>query len=435
LAEIKAFKGTFYNKNIVPDLARVTAPPYDVIDRQRQRDLELLSPHNIVRLILPQDESQRDFWHASSDLFNVWKAEGTLKADKGTFLYVYRQTFDLPGQGTIARTGITAALKCVDFSSGDILPHEKTFPRVHMERLNLLRACKANFSQIFTVFRDPGEDILTLLEDVVTGPAFIEFDDEKGTSHQLWRVEKEEIIKGMARVVSGQKLIIADGHHRYETALNYADEDVGIGQMNTARAFVSTTLFRSEDPGLTILPVHRMLRQLPCTVDEAHERIGRYFHLRAMEYDIGDPHQILQDRLKEKGRPVYVMITSRGVLMLQMREGVDPTKIIKGPQSNEWKSQDVSILHALIIGESLGMDADRLAEKGDLYFTPWERTALSEVESREAEAAFMVRPTRMNDIWRIAEGGERMPHKSTYFYPKLPSGLIIYDHESALAKG
>lgn len=433
MAEIRPFRGTFYNPRVVEDLSRVLAPPYDVIDERRKGYLLSRSPYNIVRLILPRSDSDREFWNNSAALFRAWKKGDVLTTDAGPCLYVYRQTFNIPASEPSSRLGILAVLRCKDLSSGEILPHEKTFSHTRTERLNLLRACRANFSQVFTVFRDPEEEVLALLEEASTGPVFLAFNDEEGVEHELWRIEDPTAVGRLVGMVGERKLIIADGHHRYETALVYGSEDPRAENTDPARRYVSATLFRSEDPGLVVLPVHRLLRRLPLSVEEAYERIGRYFHVEIVQHDLGARQGMFREKLEGSGRPGFIMITSGGAALLLLREEIDPARILKGPESKRWKRLDISILHSLIIGESLGLDADRLAEEGDLCFTPWESEALSGVLEGEAEAAFLIRPTPIQDIWEIAEGGERMPHKSSYFYPKLPSGLVIYDHETAFS--
>lgn len=433
MSEIRAFRGTFYNMSIVGDISRVLAPPYDVIDIKRQQELLSRSPYNIVRLVLPQPRGGNDFWGEAASYFNAWKKGDVLTVDAGPCLYVYRQSFSLPDSGTLRRTGIVAVLRCKDFSSGDILPHEKTFPRTRAERLNLLRACRANFSQIFTICRDSQEKILPYLEEAVSHEAFIDFSDLEGVRHQLWRIEDPSGIKALVRTVGDKKLIIADGHHRYETALLFSNEDTRSDAAGYPSRYVAVTLFRSEDPGLVVLPVHRLLRRMPLSIEEAQDMISKHFHVHVLQRDLRTRQGMFQEKLQESSRPGFVMLTARGASLMLLREGVDPTRILKGPESGRWKSLDVSILHYLVIGESLGLDADRLAEEGGLRFTPWESEALSDVSEGRAEAAFLVRPTMIRDIWEIAEGGERMPHKSSYFYPKLPSGLVIYDHATAFS--
>ena len=431
MANIRAFRGTFYNPQAVEDLSKVVAPPYDIIDDKRKKELLSRSPFNIVRLVLPQKGDDLEFWNTSATLFKAWKKGEVLVADSAQCLYIYRQTFTKPEGARISRTGILAGLRCRSFDGGDILPHEKTFPRTRTERLNLLRSCKANFSQIFMVFRDAGEEILPLMEEAASGPAFMQLSDDEGVEHQLWRVEDPGRVSGMADILGDKKLIIADGHHRYETALNYGEEGEEAAAGDPARKYVSAVLFRSEDPGLAVLPVHRLMRTMPMSADEAYRRLGGCFEVRIIRHDIGERKGMYGDILGDSGRPEFVMLTREGAAHLVLREGVNPSAIIKGPESERWKGLDIPILHSLVIGEGLGMDANNLAEKGDLYFTPWERKALSALGDGEVEAAFIVKATRMDEIWDVAEGGERMPHKSSYFYPKLPSGLVVYDHETA----
>ncbi len=433
LADIRAFRGTFYNPRIVEDLSRAIAPPYDIIDDNRKQALRSRSPYNIVRLILPRCGGEREFWNTSARLFRVWKKGEVLAADDEPCLYIYRQAFDLPGEGVASRTGVLALLRCREFSSGEILPHEKTFPRIREERLHLLRACRANFCQIFTVFRDEEEEVLELLVEATTTPPFLELRDDEGVSHQLWRLPEGEDAQGLAGVLGERRLMIADGHHRYETALKYSREEPDAADAWNPGAYVSAVLFRSEDPGLAVLPVHRLLCGLPMPVDEAYRRMEDYFRVEVIQRDIAARKGMFKERLETAARPSFVMVTKEGASLLVLREGVEPETVLGGPGSKRWKNLDMPILHGLAIGEGLGLDATELAEKGRLTFTPWESEAVSAVGEGEAQAAFLVRPTSMDEIWEIAEGGERMPHKSSYFYPKLPSGLVIYDHETAFS--
>lgn len=433
MADLKPFRGTFYNPQVVVDLSRAIAPPYDVIDEKKKQALLSRSPYNIARLILPQPGGGAEFWNNAATLFRAWKKGDVLSCDSARCFYVYRQTFSLPARGSVSRTGVLALLRCKEFSSGEILPHEKTFPRTRVERLNLLRACRANFSQIFTVFRDEEEEVLPLLQDATTDPCLIDVSDDEGVRHQVWRMEEGALSDKVKAALGGKKLIIADGHHRYETALAYSREKHASAGAARAAAYVSAVLFRSEDHGLAVLPVHRLLRRLPLTLEDARRRLERYFHVEDLQGDAASRAGMFGDRLASTRRPAFVMVTPGGVLLLVLREGVEPDAILKGQESSSWKNLDISVLHSLVMEESMGLDASALAEKGDLYYTPWESTAMSALGAGEAEAAFMVRPTRIEEIWDIAEGGERMPHKSSYFYPKLASGLIIYDHDTALS--
>lgn len=432
MASVRPFRGTFFNLEVVKDLAAVTAPPYDVIDERKKEILLARSPYNIVRLELPQPGSEREFWNRSATLFRAWKKGEVLCADAAPCLYLYRQAFELLERGRMERTGIIAVLECKDFSSGEIMPHEKTFARIRMERLQLLRACRANFSQVFMVFRDDEEAVLPQIEEAAAGPAFLEFRDDEGVEHRLWRLEEGGGAERLARALDGMKMIIADGHHRYETALAYGAETAGAREPGHPSRYVSVALFRSEDPGLVILPVHRLLKRLPLGEEETRERLARYFDVEVLRRDIAAREGMYRDLLEEPVKARFVVITRGGAVRLSLREGVDTARLVVGDESADWKRLDVSVLHSLVLGECLGLNAAELAEKGELAFTPWESRALSAVREGEAEAAFLMRAPRMEEVWNIAEGGERMPHKSTYFHPKLPSGMLIYDHETAL---
>lgn len=431
VAEIRPFRGTFYNPNTIEDLSQVLAPPYDVIGDEMKESLLGRSPHNIVRLILPQSHEDQQFWNTSAELFEEWKDRKVFTGDEQACIYAYRQKFELPDSHRCSRLGILAILKCRDLSAGVVLPHEKTFPRTLEERLNLLRACRANFSQVFMSFRDPDEEVGKLLEWVAAGPVFLQFEDDEGTHHELWRIRERDDINGLVSMLADKKLIIADGHHRYETALAYSGEKQATGDESCPRDYVCTTLFRSEDTGMVILPVHRLLKHLPMPVEEASSRLERFFDLEEIQGNALSRRGIAKE-LERIDETSFVMITSNSAVQLFLKRGLDLKDILKGPESDKWKCLSISVLHSLLLGECLGLDADHLAERGELYFTPWEGVALSAVTDGRADAAFLVRATRMQEIWEIAEGGERMPHKSSYFYPKLPSGMVIYDHRIGL---
>lgn len=431
MAELRPFRGTYFNTGVVGDLAEVTAPPYDVVDRRRKQELLSLSPYNIVRMELPQDEKQTEFWNQAAELFAAWKERGVLLTDTDAVLYLCRQTFDLPGKRRMERTGILAALKCSDYTGKYVLPHEMTFSTVRAERLSLLRACRANFSQVFMSYRDPEGEVSRILEEAVRGPSFLGFTDGEGVRHELWRVVDPAELEGVVEAFYDKKLIIADGHHRYETALAYARENPAPQGEESAGEYVSVVLFRSEDPGLIILPVHRILGRLTMTPEEAYRRLGRYFRVEEVQLDSAGRGNTAQERMSRLSRPGMIMVTGRGAVLLTLVEGAEPEKIVRIAGSDRLKGLDVSLLHYTVLNECLGLDEDRLAEEGGLGFSPWEGEVVGAVMEGRAEAAFLLRPTPLEEVWAIAEGGERMPYKSTYFYPKFPSGLIIYDHRSA----
>ncbi|OFW67598.1 MAG: hypothetical protein A2V52_04295 [Actinobacteria bacterium RBG_19FT_COMBO_54_7] len=251
----------------------------------------------------------------------------------------------------------------------------------------------------------------------------MQFNDDEGTYHEIWRIEQPDEIEALKSILAAKTMIIADGHHRYETALAYSQESNPEGRLDSPANYVSAVIFCSQDPGLVILPVHRVLKRLPLPWPEVKAKLERFFELE----EITEPVKGLEGM----NRVAFVMVRSESALRLTLKPGIALRDIVEGPESERWKSLDISILHSLVFGQCMNLNADLLAEDGELYFTPWENSAFKDVEEGRAEACFLVRATRIEDIWGIAEGGERMPHKSSYFYPKLPSGLIIYDHRSA----
>lgn len=430
---IRPMRGTLYAREKVGEMERVVAPPYDVIDEAAKSILLERSPYNIVRLILPQLGGAREFWTDSAALFSRWKEGEVLAVDGEPCIYVYRQTYGHPTQGLLSRTGFLAAVRCVDFEDGVILPHERTFPRTRSERLELLRACKANFSQVFMIFRDGGGKVQELMEKTVSAAPALAFEDYDGVRHELWRLRSGAGAEEVCRRMEGKKLIIADGHHRYETALAYGREDAAACEAGHPRGFVSAVLFRSEDPGLLVLPVHRVLKRCPLDPHELVRRLERAFLVERIG-DIareGFGGERLSRRLEGADSTAFIMLTRKDVFRLALKDEVDISPRPGEGGSEKWRRLDANVLQSLVFGEAMGVDAAEMAEAGVLRFTPWEEGVFSTLENGEAEAAFLMRATTMDEIWTIAEGGERMPHKSSYFHPKLPSGLVIYDHETA----
>lgn len=422
MLEIRPFKGTFFRTGKVGDYSRVVSPPYDVINEDMRREFLRSSPYNIVRLILPEP-GEKEFWNRSASLFRAWKEEGILHVDTTPAFYVHAQTFSLPGGDSRTRTGLIALLKCVDFPGGDVLPHEKTFHRTLAERLNLLRACRANFSQVFTVFRDAEGEVEEVLAGVKRGFPWMEFRDREGVVHRLWRLADAAAVEKVRRILAPRKLIIADGHHRYETALRYSREAGG-----WSSRYVPVTLFRSEDPGLVVLPVHRLLRRFPFTLEEAVEKLRGFLRVVEVRGNVEEIAAAFTDS-EDPSSPRYALLCGEGGVLLS-GDGDKGFRPKEGGRRRE--GLDIVVLHELILKRALGLPVEAMAERRELYFCPWKEKVLQDLREGRAEASFLVRPTSMEDIWMMAETGERMPHKSSYFYPKLPSGLVIYDHLTGL---
>jgi len=433
LADVRPFRATLYDVQVVGDISRVVAPPYDIIDEEKKSRLLARSPYNVVRLELPVEEGEEEFWKRSASVFRAWKRSGVLVSDEERCLYVHRQSFRQPSGEMITRTGIIAALRCTDFQDGMVMPHERTFPRTRSERLKLLRACRANFSQVFMVFRDRDQEVPPLVEGAFAEPPLLEFGDEEGVEHQLWRLHERETQENLARILAGKRFIIADGHHRYETALTFSREGAKEEDVGWPGRYVSVAMVRAEDPGLVILPVHRLVREVSLHLEETVRKLEGFFDVRLVFEDPAERRGPLGPALEARERAAFFMMTRRGTYLLTLRDGVMPEKEIAIRGSARLRTLDVSVLHHLVLRRCLGLDPDVMAEAGDLCFTPWESEAADAVAGGRAEVAFLLRPAGMDDIWSIAEGGERMPHKSSYFHPKFPSGLIIYDHETAFS--
>lgn len=423
--EIRPFRGTFFNLERVGRMEEVIAPPYDVIDERQKLLLLRRSPFNVVRLILPVD-SEEEFWHDSARLFTRWKEEGIFRLDPQPSIYLYRQAFTLPGGERMERTGVITLLRCVDFSRGSVLPHEMTFPKTRSQQLNLLRSCCANFSQVFALARDREGVIFEHLGEAAENSVpFLDFQDDQGVRHLLYRLPDGEWTSQLSSLVRETRAVIADGHHRYETAVQYAAENAYRGHDHPSQ-FVSICMYSSADPGLVSLPVHRVLKGLGIPWGEALQALEEYFEVQRVDA------RNLMEAVRLQERVAFGLYLSDSAVLLLLKPQVRVEEMVEAEHSPEWKRMDVAVLHHLIINRVLELDPVFLVERGKLTFTPWADEAMGEVDSGEAEASFLVRPTSLREVWDLAERGERMPHKSTYFHPKLPSGLIIYDHSTGL---
>lgn len=423
--DVRPFRGTFFDLEKVGRIEEVIAPPYDVIDERQKAELLRRSPYNVVRLILPVD-SEEEFWHQAARTYSRWKEWGVFRVDTGPSVYIYRQAFALPGGLRLERTGAVVLLRCIDFSRGVVLPHEMTFPKTRSQQLNLLRACRANFSQVFALVGDGEGRLLEHLEEAAsrTSP-FLDFQDDQGVRHRLHRVVEERWIERLSELIRMTRAVIADGHHRYETAVQYSEENSGKGIDHPSR-FVSVCVYSSADPGLVSLPVHRVLSGVGISWQEALGDLEEYF-----EVEDSDVHR-LPEAVGMGAGVTFGLYTGKIAKLLTLRPGLKLAELLEGDKSPEWKGLDVTVLHQLVFARVLGLDPVSLAEDGRLAFTPWAEDAMGKVDAGEAEAVFMVRPTPIDVVWELARKGERMPHKSTYFHPKLPSGLVIYDHATGL---
>ena len=416
MARIRPFRALRYDPDVVGDLEHVVAPPYDVIGPEQQNLLHLRSPYNAVHLDF---NSAADRYAAAAATLQTWRAQGALRRDTASSIYGYAQDFTLDDGQPRRRLGFFAALRVEDFASGVIRPHERTFERAKEDRLALLRACRTHLSSIFCLYAGKGWALAETLRLESARPD-VDVRDAAGVRHRLWPVSDPERIDGLTAKLADEPLIIADGHHRYETALRYSRERETSSGRDEPFRYVLAYLTDANDAGLTILPTHRLLRQirLPAAVD-LFRVLSRDF--RVTRYPLS-ARDAFSRALAEPGPARRIGCVVAGAEHYWLLSFDD--RAIRGlTVSPALKELDVTVLHDAIFAGALGLPPD--VQKQRVTYTSDEAAALDSVANGEHQAAFLLRPTSFAQVERICAGGETMPQKSTYFYPKLLTGLVF----------
>jgi uncharacterized protein (DUF1015 family) len=426
MANLIPFRGVLYNPAKVPEISRVVAPPYDVIHASAQRALHARHPNNVIRLELgleePGDGPSRNRYTRAAASLRDWLDNGILQRDREPAFYPYmidyRSPLDPTGTPPKTLKGFFSTVELEEFGSGRIYPHENTQASAKTDRLNLLEACRANFSAIFALFSDPAGTVIQLLDKSVNADKpRIEFTDDDGFRHRLWAVTDRSILNEIRASLKGTPLFIADGHHRYETALAYRQkcrERMGAASGLQPYDAVLMLVASLEDPGLTVLPTHRVLTTPVPPLPELTHRLGRTCEIESVARA-----QLIQT-LRDRGRTAPVFgLALRGVarpLLLTVKPDHRP-----GAGAPERDKLDVSLLHTLVMNVLCRTESAQHAVR----YTKDEQEALDLVAQGQATAALLLNPTKVAEVRAVAAAGERMPHKSTYFFPKPLTGLVM----------
>ena len=437
MPEIQPFRGYHYNPDKVGNLKLVLSPPYDVISKEDKEILSNLSPYNIVRIIngedLPEDNETENKYTRAAHLYDSWKKEGVLVHHKHHHIYVYEQEYFLPNGEKRTRKGFIALLRLEPFDQGRVRPHERTMKGPSKDRYRLLDACKANFGQIFTLFSDPHGVISQIMENAAkTGPSG-EMVDWENTRHRFWHVHDTKLVSKIREEMREGVVYIADGHHRYETALRYMlhQKENTPGWTGEEPWNFRMATFIKMDEGVTILPAHRLVRGLD-KIDLVwlEREMLKYFDLSIFQF--GRDNEVAQRNkmslLLEKGKGQHTIgLSIRNANRCYLLRVKDESVIDKEIDRNHcmaWRRLDTTILHSLVLGKILGVketEEQLLYAKGDVEST------VQRMYLEDYDAAFFLNPTTVQEVKDVADSKERMPEKSTYFFPKIISGLIIYD--------
>jgi len=423
MADISPFKGVLYDKSLRQQMDLLTTPPYDVISPREQSELYAKSPLNIIRLELPLepgDGSGKTRYQAAAETYRSWLEEGILRQDEFPAYYVYRQKFR-HGETVLERTGFIAALALVPYEAGQVLPHEETLPKHKEDRYQLMKACGANFSPIFGLYQDPEHRVDgPLLNAIKHLEPELSFTDSSGVSHELWAVTDPGLQRVVTDNLAALPVYIADGHHRYETSLALAQEMAAKGVKGYER--ICAALVNLYDPGLVVYPTHRVVTNVNgFDGTRFREQIGTWFTLEDLDAELNTALEKLA-AAGQKG-PAFLLYDGRFTL-LKLKDGL-PARETLPEHSAAWQQLDVNVLSGLILEPLLGITADQRSKETNLLYVKDEQEVLELVDSGKGRLAFLLNPTRIEQVLAVAAGGEKMPQKSTFFYPKLRTGLVI----------
>jgi uncharacterized protein (DUF1015 family) len=427
MAEIRPLTPLRYDLSRVGDLAKVVAPPYDVISPAERAELAARDPYNVVKLILPEGEGDAKYAHAA-DLFSAWRREGILVRDDEPAFYRYDQTFTPPGGGKPrTRTGFLGLVKIVPLDKGIVLPHERTLSGPKEDRLKLFTSTKTNFSPGFLLYRDPEKKLDAALAKAVH-LATLETPD--GVKHVLSKISDKTAIKAIVDGVASSSLLIADGHHRYETALRYATDHPGA--QNRESAYFLEFFCNGDDPDLMVFPTHRHVHSLPrFDYKEALEGAKTLFDVTELPPGASAEVYVAELEKSGKGRASLVICAGDGrAALLALKKDADLAgHEVLGPKVPALRKTDVALLHMGILEPVLGITPEMQAAKSNIWYPQDAAATLKELRSGKGQCLFLMNGTPVSQVRDVAEAGEVMPQKSTFFYPKVLTGLAIHTLE------
>ncbi len=420
MAEIAPFRGVVYDPARAGSLDRLLAPPYDVISPAERARLAAKSPHNFVRIDLPEGEGREKYANAAREL-SRWLEQGVLRRDDRPALYRYHQHFTVGGK-EFTRRGVVGRVRLRRYEERVVLPHERTLSGPRLDRLELTRATRAHLSQVFALYSDPQGRVDVEFESLESAAPELEGRTDDGTVHRVWRLTDPAAQRRVAAALAEARLYIADGHHRYETMLAVRDELRPLARSpRSSIEYGSLFLTSMEDPDLLVLPTHRVVHGLHgFDLDGFLARLRERFEVEELRG--ASPDQV-RDRLAAAGRtsPVLALVSGSRSFLAVLRPGQEAA--VPGPAPV--RRLDVAVLHALILEELLGIDREAQERQTNLKYVKDLAGAFEEARRDGVQAVFLLNPTGVAQLRAVADAGEIMPQKSTYFFPKLASGLLL----------
>jgi uncharacterized protein (DUF1015 family) len=419
VAEVQPLQTLRYEPSIVGSLDDVIAPPYDVIDDELRAQLLSRSPQNVVEIDLPVDPDGGDRYEHAAKTMAAWRESGAVVQEDEPAFWVLDQSYGAPDGSQRRRRGFFARVRIEDYGAGRIRAHERTHPGPKEDRLKLTRATRANLSPIFSLFPDPSGAARETLAQATQAESFAEVTDHEGTRNALWRIADPDNIDALQGDLADAELLIADGHHRYETARAYAEEIGGEGD----HRYVLMLLVALEDPGLLVFPTHRLLTGLK---DDSEKQIAIRDTARR-DFDIerlDDPGQLEPPTGNDRVAFGYMDSFFKQPFRFILKDQSIADAALAG-MPEPYRRLDTAVLEAIILRGALHMSEDDISHLRGLDYSKDLDDAIERVESGAADAGFFMRATPVEQVREVAAAGESMPPKSTYFYPKVPTGLVF----------
>jgi uncharacterized protein (DUF1015 family) len=427
MAEIRPFRGLCYNLAKIDQLADVIAPPYDVISPEQKKELQKKSPYNIVNLILPDGENP---YESARNTLDQWIQAQILRPDPEPSIYCYHQIFRTAEGEEKIRKGFLARIRLVNFEEGIVLPHEATLAAPKEDRLLLLRACKTNFSPIFSLYSDPDQKVEQLLHSFTRMPPRAKTTDPDGITNCFWPISDADVIAQIAQLMKDQWVLIADGHHRYESSLLYRDEMAAKIQ-NPDASFHFTLMYfcNINQPGITVLPYNRAVFNLPdFHPDDILKKAAEYFAIQKFQ-DENAAHQALKEAGNETTAFIARFSGKPGPFLLKLKQAGTLEKFHPPGTPSAVQNLDVNVLHKVFLGGILSISEEDIRDQKYLKYYKNAQDELKDFQEGRLQIAFFLNPTRVEQVVDVSKAGRKMPQKSTFFYPKLMTGFVLNKHE------
>lgn len=422
MANVKSFKGLRFNTEKAGKIEELVCPPYDIISDKQRLEYIRKNDNNIINLELPKGPYPYD---EAFDVLEYFFDNQIIKKDKEDAIYIYEEEFTAYGKRKKVK-GCIVRVELSEFSKGVVLPHEETLSKAKEDRFNLMKATNCNFSQIYSLYMDSEHKIINRLDKLSECKPDIEMTDNDNVVHRLWIVTEKEEINAICSDFIDKKLYIADGHHRYETAINYRnychENNIYIGGEN----YVMMMLVDMEHDGLVVFPTHRLIRNLDnFDAEKVINACKEYFEVTEKD-NISDIENTLHQYYKQN-KKAFAFYCGGDKWTLLVLKDMNILKELLPEKSSAFQGLDVTVLHTLILEKLFGIDAENMAKQINLTYTKYFDEAIENVKTGKAQCSFILNPTKVTEIRDVASAGEKMPQKSTYFYPKLITGLVMND--------